>query len=175
MIEVIEIEPEKLIVEGKVRDTDLAPAHAVTCDRRRSADGRAWHHWAPTALCGAKMSAVHPYIPYGKSSGRCPRCETIVRDLNYDLKDAKMFKKIRYAILGVVLNGVCITADARYMVTRTVTREPIVVTATVAGDCACNCVVCDCCSVKKTITRTRAANLCRCNKTEIVRTRTIVK
>jgi hypothetical protein len=37
-------------------------------------------------------------------------------------------------------------------------------------------VVCDCCSVKKTVTRTKAANLCRCKPTtEIVKTRTVIR
>ena len=171
----IEVKPEKLIVEGKSRDTDASPSHAVQCDRRRSQDGRAWHHWSSTALCGTKTGFVHPYIPYAKSSGRCPRCETIVRDLNYDIQDAKMMKKVRQGLLGLMIVAVGFPVNAGYSVTRTVTREPIVVTAT-AGDCACSCVVCDCCTVKKTITRTRAANLCRCKPaTEIVKTRTVIR
>lgn len=169
----IEVKPEKLIVEGKSRDTDASPSHAVQCDRRRSQDGRAWHHWSSTALCGTKTGFVHPYIPYAKSSGRCPRCETIVRDLNYDIQDAKMMKKVRQGLLGLMIVAVGFPVNAS--VTRTVTREPIVVTAT-ADKCACSCVVCDCCSVKKTVTRTKAANFCRCKPaTEIVKTRTVIR
>ena len=171
----IEIQPEKLIVEGKVRDTDTSPSHAVQCDRRRTPDGRAWHVWAATALCGTKTGTVHPYVPYAKSSGRCPRCETIVRDLEYDIKDAKMMIKVRRGLLGLMLVAVGFPVNAGYSVTRTVTREPIVVTAT-SDSCACSCVVCDCCVVKKTITRKKAANLCRCKPaTEIVKTRTVIR
>jgi len=171
----IEIQPETLIVEGKSRDTETSPSHAVHCDRRRSKDGRAWHQWSSTALCGTKTGIVHPYVPYAKSSGRCPRCETIVRDLEYDIKDAKMMIKFRRGLLGLMLVAVGFPVNAGYSVTRTVTREPIVVTAT-ADSCACSCVVCDCCTVKKTITRTKAANLCRCKPaTEIVKQRTVIR
>ena len=90
------------------------------------------------------------------------------------IKDAKMMKKVRQGLLGLMIVAVGFPVNAGYSVTRTVTREPIVVTAT-AGDCACSSVVCDCCSVKKTVTRTRAANLCRCKPVEIVKTRTVIR
>ena len=171
----IAIAPETILASGKVRDTETAPNHAVYCDRHRTPDGRAWHNCGTTSLCGAKMSCVHPFMPYAKTTAHCMRCEIIVNDLKYDLQDKKMMTKLRRAMLGVMLAGFCLPVNAGYSVTRTVTREPIVVTAT-AGDCACSCVVCDCCTVKKTVTRTRAANPCRCKPaTEIVKTRTVIR
>lgn len=169
----IAVKPETILASGKVRDTETAPNHAVYCDRHRTPDGRAWHTYGATSLCGAKMSSVHPFLPYAKTSAHCMRCDIIVNDLKHDLQDKKMMIKLRRAMLGVMLAGFCLPVNAS--VTRTVTREPIVVTAT-AGDCACSCVVCDCCSVKKTVTRTRAANFCRCKPaTEIVKTRTVIR
>ena len=91
------------------------------------------------------------------------------------IKDAKMMIKVRRGLLGLMLVAVGFPVNAGYSVTRTVTREPAVITAT-ADSCACSCVVCDCCTVKKTITRTKAANLCRCKPaTEVVKTRTVTR